>query len=72
MMFGGDWVQADLMDAAAVTSAVAKADTVVHCASTPLTPTNDPFAIQHLISAPKSARAQLVYVSICGIEEASK
>ena len=69
--FSGEWRVANLLDADAVMTCCADVQTVVHCASNVHNPDEDVQAVQNLIAASKRFGFHLVYVSICGIEQAA-
>ena len=69
--FGGEWRIVNLLNADAVKTCFADVQTVVHCASNVNNPDEDVQAVQNLIAASKNTGFHLVYVSICGIEQAA-
>jgi len=69
--FSGEWRTADLLDADAVKACFADVQVVVHCASNVQNPDEDVQALKNLITASKESGFHLVYVSICGIEQAA-
>ena len=70
--FKGNWRSCDLLDGEQVRRALEGVDAVVHCASNVQRPEDDATVVDHLVAASKTSDIRIVYVSICGIEEASK
>jgi uncharacterized protein YbjT (DUF2867 family) len=70
--FKGNWRSCDLLNGEQVRNALEGVNVVVHCASNAQRPQDDAAVVDHLIAASKTSDIHIVYVSICGIEEASK
>lgn len=71
--FTGSWKECDLSNRGQVYAALSDQQIVVHAASSVQHPDLDVEAQQNLIDAVRSYRdVHIVYVSICGIEEAAK
>ena len=69
--FNGEWRTANLLDAEAVKACFADVQIVVHCASNVQNSDEDVQALNNLIAVSKETGFHLVYVSICGIEQAA-
>jgi uncharacterized protein YbjT (DUF2867 family) len=69
--FTGNWRTCDLLNATAVRERLPDARIVVHCASNVQNPYEDVQALHNLIEACRESELHLVYVSICGIEQAA-
>ena len=69
--FSGEWRTVNLLNADAVKACFADVEAVVHCASNVQNPDEDVQAMKYLIAANKETGFHLVYVSICGIEQAA-
>ena len=69
--FNGEWRTCNLLDAPAVKACFADVQVVVHCASNVQNPDEDVRALKNLIAASRDTGFHLVYVSICGIEDAA-
>jgi len=70
--FKGNWRSCDLLNGEQVRNALEGVNVVVHCASDAQRPQDDAAVVDHLVAASKTNDIHIVYVSICGIEEASK
>jgi uncharacterized protein YbjT (DUF2867 family) len=70
--FKGNWRSCDLLDGEQVRHALEGVNVVVHCASNLQKPQDDGTVVDHLVAASMTRDFHIVYVSICGIEEASK
>jgi uncharacterized protein YbjT (DUF2867 family) len=69
--FFGEWRTSNLLDADAVRTCFADVQVVVHCASNVQNPEEDVQALKNLMAASQETGFHLVYVSICGIEQAA-
>jgi len=70
--FSAEWCQCDLLQSASVKNAFRDVTTAIHCASTPFALKDERQALSNLLHAAKETSVHLVYVSIAGIEAASR
>ena len=65
------WISGDMMEPGFLRSAAREADTIVHCATDPKSPSNDVGMVRKLVEVCGTLGCHLVHVSVAGIEAAT-